>query len=94
VLILRWEATDGDGHVYPALDADINIVPDGEQAVLVGLVGVYRYPPVTSPGQPDVRISAAAAVRSLLQYLADAIGGASPPGAEDTKAAPGSVPLQ
>ena len=48
VLILRWEAADADGNRFPVLDADITLVPDGEQATLVGLNSVYR--PCPGPG--------------------------------------------
>jgi hypothetical protein len=82
VLILRWEAAAGSGLLFPALDADITLVPDGEQATLVGLTGVYRTPAGTRPDQPAVRGVAAVTIRALLGRVADAISDpATPPGA-------------
>jgi hypothetical protein len=72
VLILRWEAA-GNGQPFPALDADITLVPDGERATLVGLTGVYRAPAGTRPDQPAVHRVAAVTIRALLSRIADAI---------------------
>lgn len=41
VLTLRWEATGATGRIFPVLDADITLIPDGE-ATLLGLGGVSR----------------------------------------------------
>ena len=83
VLILRWEAAAGSGLLFPALDADITLLPDGEQATLVGLTGVYRTPAGTRPDQSAVRGVAAVTIRALLSRVADAISDpAAPPGVD------------
>ena len=40
----RWEATGVTGGLFPALDADISLTPDGEQTTRLALAGVYRPP--------------------------------------------------
>jgi hypothetical protein len=72
-LTLRWEAADGNGASFPVLDADISLVPDGEQATLLGLTGVYRTPSGTRPDRPAVHQVASATIRTLLGRIADAI---------------------
>jgi hypothetical protein len=73
LLILRWEAADASGQRFPVLDADITLVPDGEQATLVGLDGVYRIPPGAGLDPVIVQQAAAATMRSFLGRLAGAI---------------------
>ena len=82
VLILRWEAVSQSGRPFPALDADIILVPDGEHAVLVRLTGVCRQPPGTRSGQTAAQTVAAAAIRTLLTYIAGAISDPAAPAAE------------
>ena len=43
-LALRWEAAGPGGALFPALDADIRLIPSGEQATMLELAGVYRPP--------------------------------------------------
>jgi len=50
VLALRWEATGPAGGLFPVLDANVILVPDGEQATLLGLEGAYR-PPAGPPAR-------------------------------------------
>jgi len=73
LLILRWEAADASGQRFPVLDADITLVPHGEQATLVGLDGVYRTPPGAGLDPVIVQRAAAATIRSFLGRLAGAI---------------------
>lgn len=84
VLTLRWEATGAAGRIFPALDADIIVVPDGEEAALLGLEGFYR-PPGGAAGAGLDRVLlhriAAATIRSFLTRIADAI--TSPAAAAD-----------
>jgi hypothetical protein len=75
LLILRWEAADASGQRFPVLDADITLVPRGEQATLVGLAGVYRTPPGAGLDPVIVQRAAAATIRSFLGRLAGAITG-------------------
>jgi len=81
VLTLRWEATGATGRIFPVLDADITLVPDGDNATLLGLDGVYR-PPGGAVGAGLDRVIlhriATATVRSFLTGIADAITGPVP----------------
>lgn len=76
VLTLRWEAAGPVGALFPVLDADITLVPDGGRATLLGLDGVYR-PPGGSLGaaldQALLHRVAAATIRALLARIAGAI---------------------
>lgn len=87
VLMLRWEAPDGSGLLFPVLDADITLVPDGEHATLVSLAGVYRTPAGTRPDRTAVHEAAAVTVRTLLSRIADAISDPAAPPGEETGAA-------
>jgi len=73
VLILRWEAADANGRVFPVLDADITLVPDGAQATVIGLAGVWRILPGAELDPVTARQAATAAIRSLLGRIATAI---------------------
>lgn len=41
---LRWEATGGAGELFPVLDADLTVSPDGDDRSRLDLVGSYRPP--------------------------------------------------
>jgi hypothetical protein len=75
---LRWEATGTAGRIFPVLDADMILVPDGEESALLGLDGAYR-PPGGAAGAGLDRLLlhriAAATVHSFLTRMADAITG-------------------
>jgi hypothetical protein len=75
-LILRWEATGVMGRLFPVLDANIILIPAGQNASLLGLAGAYR-PPFAAVGQGLDRAllhrAASATVRSLLQHMAEKI---------------------
>ncbi len=86
VLILRWEAADADGQRFPVLDADITLVPDGEQATMVGLAGVYRPPPWAGPGPVIAYLVTAATIRSFLGRIAAAITDPAARGGEADRA--------
>jgi hypothetical protein len=43
-LPLRWEATGPGSGLFPVLDADITVTPDGDHAATLALTGVYRPP--------------------------------------------------
>jgi hypothetical protein len=63
----------------PVLDADITVVPDGEHAALVELVGVYRPPPWAGLCPVIAYLVTAATTHSLLGRIAAAIS--DPPAA-------------
>jgi hypothetical protein len=87
VLTLRWEVAAQGGRPFPALDADITLVPDGEHAVLVRLTGVCRQLPGTRPGQPAAQTIAADAIRTLLTRIAGAVSDPAAPAAEGSATA-------
>lgn len=96
---MRWEATGVTGGLFPALDADIRLVPAGEGAH-VTLTGSYR-PPLGAVGAALdwalLRTVATATIKALLANVTDLLEGAAgtrhpsapwkpPPGQEDTSA--------
>jgi len=91
-LILRWEAADASGQLFPVLDADITLAPDGEQATLIGLDGVYRPPPGPGPCPVITYLIMVATIRSLLGRIAAAITEPAACGAEADRAVrPGTL---
>jgi hypothetical protein len=76
-LALRWEATGPGGGLFPVLDADLRLAPDGDGSVLT-LAGAYR-PPLGPLGQALDRALlhrvAAATVRSFLARVAAQLTG-------------------
>ena len=91
---VRWEAAGAGERLFPVLDADITMVPDGEDATLIGLQGVYRPPGGPAGALLDRAILhrvAAATIRSFLSCLAAAIQEPAVDGAEAARdAAPRS----
>ena len=83
-LPVHWEATTGDGILFPALDADLILTPAGDQTTVFALTGVFRPPPGLADAGVDHEIVcwfAAAAVRIFLARLASALvhpSGAAP----------------
>ena len=62
-LALRWDATGPGSGLFPALDADITLAPDGELATTLTLTGVYR---------PPLGVVGAALDRAILSRVATA----------------------
>ena len=96
-LALRWEATGPGGGLFPVLDADLKLAPDGEGTMLT-MTGSYR-PPLGSLGEAldraVLRRVATATIRSFLAQVAaqitgqphpDGAGSASPPSPPEVKA--------
>jgi len=83
-LPVHWEATTGDGNLFPALDADLTLTPAGDQTTVFALTGVFRPPPGLADAGLDHEIVcwfAAAAIRVFLARLASALvhpSGAAP----------------
>lgn len=81
-LAVRWEATGPDGIRFPALDADIILVPAGEAATLLQIIGVYRPPPGPPAAGLDRTILpgvAEATIQAFIRRVAGSIGlGSSP----------------
>jgi hypothetical protein len=78
---LRWEATGPAGRLFPVLDADITLMPAGEQTRLV-VAGSCR-PPLDGIGAALDKIAlhhlAPATISSLLRQTAHALTGEHPP---------------
>jgi len=76
VLTLRWEASGPGGGLFPALDADITLTPDGEHATLFRLDGAYR-PPLGGLGAGLDRALlhriAMATIADFIERIADAL---------------------
>jgi len=73
---LRWEAIAPGGKLFPALDADLTLSPDGEQATTLVLVGVYRLPPGSTGNGLDRAVErriAATTIQAFLYRIATAI---------------------
>ena len=87
-LSLRWEATGVMGRLFPVLDANVVLIPAGENASQLALAGAYR-PPFAAVGQGLDRVllhrAASATVHSLLRRMAQTI---APEGASVTGAGP------
>jgi hypothetical protein len=79
-LPLRWEATGTGSGLFPALDADIAVTPDGEDATTLILTGVYR-PPLGKLGalldHAILSHVATATIRDFVGRLAQAIEGSA-----------------
>lgn len=77
VVALRWEAAWPGERLFPALDADITLAPDGENTTRLQLAGAYRLQPPGSAGAGTgdaiVHMAAAATTRSLLRRLVGAL---------------------
>src|SRR5215831_1280206 len=90
-LSLRWEATGVMGRLFPVLDANIVLVPAGENTSQLTLAGAYR-PPFAAVGQGLDRVllhrAASATARSLLGRIADTIAPARVAVTEPSPAAP------
>ena len=91
-LAIRWEAAGPGGGLFPALDADIRLVPAADQTTLLVLTGVYR-PPLGPLGTALDRAAlhrvAAATIRNFLGRLAADV--TRPVGAPEAGA--GAAPL-
>jgi hypothetical protein len=85
-LALRWEALGASERLFPVLDADITLIPDGDDGTLIGLQGVYR-PPAGPAGEILDRIIlhriAAATIRSFLRRIAAALEDPGPGNGHD-----------
>jgi hypothetical protein len=79
-LAVRWEATGPGGGLFPALDADLTVVPTGRQCAMLRIAGSYR-PPLGALGTAlDTAILhrvARATIRAFLDRIAADIGRSS-----------------
>jgi hypothetical protein len=75
-IVLQWEAIAADGKLFTALDADLMLVPAGDQITALALAGAFRPQPGRTGGGLDraaVRECAMAAIRSFLAQVACAL---------------------
>lgn len=91
VLPLRWEATGTMGRLFPVLDANLVLVPDGDASARLTFNGAYR-PPLAALGAGIDRMVlhrvATATIRSLLRQVAETImAGVETPPAVDPRPA-------
>ena len=90
-LAIRWEVTGPGRGLFPVLDADIRLVPTGEEATLLTLAGAYR-PPLGAVGEALDRAIlhrvAAATVRNFLSRVAADITGQADPAEAGNGASP------
>ena len=73
---LRWEAIAADGTLFTALDADLMLVPAGDQVAALALAGAYRPQPGPAGAGLDptiVRHCAAVAIHSFLAQVTCAL---------------------
>lgn len=88
VLALRWEAVGPGGGLFPVLDADITLTPQGESQTLLALSGAYR-PPLGAIGAALDRAVlhrvAVATVQGFVTRIGNAV--ADPAGASAPEAA-------
>jgi hypothetical protein len=86
---LRWEATGVTGDLFPVLDAQLTLTPDGEDRCHLELVGSYR-PPLGPAGVALDRAImgrvAEATIRTLLEKAAAVL-------ANPAEAAPDPQPM-
>ena len=78
---MRWEATGVTGWLFPALDANITLTAEGDQATAVTLTGVYLSPLGALGAGLDRALLhhlATATVSSLLTRMGKALEGAEP----------------
>jgi hypothetical protein len=81
VLQLRWQVTGGGGSLFPVLDADITLSPDGEHATVLAMAGAYRLPPGAAGAEMDraiVHRVATATIRSFVNRIGDVIAHPAP----------------
>jgi hypothetical protein len=75
-ITLQWEAIAADGKLFTALEADLMLVPAGDQAAALALAGAYRPQPGPAGAGLDrtvVRRCAAVAIHSFLAQVTCAL---------------------
>jgi hypothetical protein len=80
-MAMRWEAIGATGGLFPALDADITLTPEGDQHTRVTLTGVYRSPlgaPSAGLDRALLHHVATVTIQSLLTRMGGALEGTGP----------------
>lgn len=73
--VLRWEAAGRSGALFPALDADIKLTADGQDATVLTVSGVYR-PPLGGFGAGLDRVVLHRIAQATMHAFADSIADA------------------
>ncbi len=81
VLVLRWEAAEPSGTVFPLLDADLTLAPSGRDASTLTLNGAWR-PTAAEVGplradldRAELHRAATATIQGFVRLVADGIAG-------------------
>ena len=93
---MRWEATGAASSLFPVLDADITVEPDGEDRTRLALAGTYRAPFGRLGAGLDRAILhrvADATLRALLADISTALTSPAPAAEGRGGAAPGPSPV-
>jgi hypothetical protein len=81
MIALRWEATGATGELFPVLDAELTLTPDGQTRTRLELVGSYR-PPLGRAGEALDRMLmrriATATISSYLEHTAAVLADPTP----------------
>ena len=91
-LAVRWETHAPGGGLFPALDADVTLSPDGAYATTLALAGVYRVPSGDLGGGLDgaiVRLMAEVTTRTFVGLMATAITAPHPGSGTGLRGKPG-----
>ena len=86
-LTLRWQATGALGGLFPVLDADVSAIPDGADATLIGLAGVYGPPGGIVGAGLDRAVLHRVATATVRSFLARIAGAVTAPVASATESA-------
>jgi hypothetical protein len=68
-IALQWEAIAADGKLFTALDADLMLVPAGDQITALSLAGAYRPQPGQAGAGVDQAIVRRCAVAAIGRFL-------------------------
>jgi len=71
---LRWEAIAADGKLFTALDADLMLVPAGDQITALALAGAYRPQPGRAGAELDRAITRRCATVAIGSFVARVAG--------------------
>ena len=94
---LRWEATGVMGRLFPMFDADLMLTPGEAGTTRLALTGVYRAPLATVGSGLNRLVlhrAATAAVRSLLQTVAESVARPAPDPAVSTQNGAAGIPYR